>query len=613
MFDIKEELKKLPQKPGVYLMKDEDGEVVYVGKAVNLKSRVRSYFRESGASDPKVASMVKRVKEFEYIVADSELEALILECNLIKELRPRYNILLKDDKAYPYIKATLLESYPRIFSVHRRDRDKEKYFGPYSDRGAMRETLALIHNVLPIRRCNKKFPRDFNKERPCFYYHLGRCCAPCAGNVDEKKYRELIDRAIDLLNGKHDDIIRSLENDMLTYSEEMEFEKAAETRDKIAAIRAVSQKQKVDFESEDKDVIAFSRDETNAMFQVFNIRGGKMIGRDNILIENVAQEPRREIMTGFIKQYYNDLSFIPKEILLEDEIDDREIIEKWFGELRGARVSILVPQKGPKRKLVEMARQNAFLTLEQFGKKILSDMKKTSGALGELAEALGVGKEIKREIKRIEAYDISNIRGADSVASMVVFENGKPKYSDYRKFKIKGALGADDYASMKEVLSRRFARYRKELEENQKTGFSVLPDAIFVDGGKGHVKVAEEVVGDFDIKNDIIIAGMVKDDSHRTRGLIYKGVEIRLPKEAFKLVTRVQDEVHRFAIEYHRKLREKIMVKSALDDIEFIGGKRKKALLEFFGDAENVRRASLEQLEKVVDKRSAASVYNYFN
>ena len=601
MFDITEELKKVPQKPGVYLMKDDAGDIIYVGKAVNLRSRLRSYFRESGAADVKVAAMVKKIKEFEYIVTDTELEALILECNLIKERRPRYNILLKDDKAYPYIKVTLTEQYPRVFFVHRRDRDKEKYFGPYSDRGAMRETLELIHNVWPIRRCNKKFPRDFNKERPCFYYHIGRCCAPCAGNIDEKKYREMIYKAIDLLNGKHDDIIRALTNDMQIYSGEMEFEKAAELRDKIAAITAVSQKQKIDIGSEDMDVLAFARDDDNAMFQIFNIRGGKMIGRDNILIENIAGESRREIMTVFVKQYYNDLSFFPKEILLEDDIDDREIIEKWFGEMRGARVFILAPQKGPKRKLIEMARQNAFLTLEQFGKKIASEMKRTTGALSELTEALGAQKDIKR----IEAYDISNIHGTGSVASMVVFENGKPKYSDYRKFKIKTVAGPDDYASLREVLSRRFARYRGGETNN---AFSILPDAVFVDGGKGHVKIAEEVV-----ERGVIIAGMVKDDRHRTRGLIYQGAEIKLPPEAFKLVTRVQDEVHRFAAEYHRKLREKIMVKSALDDIAFIGAKRKKALLETFGDVENIKRADLSELEKVVDKRSAASIYAFFH
>jgi excinuclease ABC subunit C len=609
MFDINEELKKVPQKPGVYLMKDEAGEIIYVGKALNLRSRLRSYFRESGAVDVKVAAMVKKIKEFEYIVTDSELEALILECNLIKERRPRYNILLKDDKAYPYIKITLAEQFPRVFFFHRRDRDKEKYFGPYSDRGAMRETLELIHNVWPIRRCNKKFPRDFNKERPCFYYHIGRCCAPCAGNVDEKKYREMIYKAVDLLNGKHDDIIRALRDDMLVYSDEAEFEKAAELRDKIAAITAVSQKQKIDIGSEDIDVLAFARDESNAMFQIFNVRGGKMIGRDNILIENVANESRREITTVFVKQYYNDLSFIPKEILLEDDIDDREIIEKWFSEMRGSRVFILAPQKGSKRKLVEMARQNAFLMLDQFGKKIASEMKRTTGALSELTEALGA----KKDIKRIEAYDISNIHGTGSVASMVVFENGKPKYSDYRKFKIKSVYGPDDYASLKEVLTRRFARYRGEEKNN---GFSILPDAVFVDGGKGHVKIAEEVLEEVLEKvaeKRIIIAGMVKDDRHRTRGLIYGGAEIKLPPEAFKLVTRVQDEVHRFAVEYHRKLREKIMVKSALDDIAFIGAKRKKALLEVFGDTENIRRADLEELEKVVDKRSALSVYNFFH
>ncbi len=609
--NIEEELKKLPDKPGVYIMKDKSDQIIYIGKAINLKNRVRSYFRESN-TQPKVVSMVKNIEEFEYIVTDSELEALILECNLIKEHRPRYNILLKDDKSYPYIVVTVGENFPRVMMVHRQQKDKHKYFGPYTSRGAVKETLELIHGIWNLRRCNKKFPRDFNKERPCLNYHIGQCSAPCLGTIDEEAYNSTISKIIDLLNGKHELIIKELEAKMIELSENMEFEKAAEIRDKIAALKKLSEKQKIDYDSHaDQDVIAFAKADDEALFQVFFIRGGKMIGREHFMVTGVDKLDRAECITGFIKQFYNEVAFIPKEIIIEDEINDKEIITKWLCLLKNQNVTLNVPKKGDKLKLIDLAHKNAILTLEQFGENIKREKAKTLGAIKEI-EVL-IGEELK--IERIEAYDVSNIQGYESVASMIVFEGGKPKRNDYRKFKIKGVLGPNDYASMQEVITRRFLRYKKEIEENTENAkFSLLPDLILIDGGKGHISAAKSALEYLGI--EIVVCGMVKDDRHRTRGLIYNDKEIIMDthSEGFKLLTRIQDEVHRFAIEYHRKLREKIMIKSDLDEINGIGEKRKRELLKHFGDIELIKKASIEELTvvKSMDKKSAEALYNFF-
>lgn len=609
MFNIEEELKKLPQKPGVYLMKDENDAIIYVGKAINLKSRVRSYFRDSSQSNLKVSSMVKNIIEFEYIVTNSEVEALILECNLIKEYKPKYNILLKDGKGYPYIKLTT-EKYPRIFISHKLVKDKNKYFGPYTSRLAVKETLELIHDIWKIRECHKVFPRDFNKERPCLNYHIGKCLAPCTGKVSETTYKDMITEAISLLNGKYTEVINKLEKNMLELSENLDFEKAAEIRDQINAIKVLNEKQNIDLDTQDDhDIIAMARADNETVMQMFFIRNGKMIGREHFLLDNTSKLTREEVMTAFIKQFYNDTSFVPKEILTEVEIEDKEVIEKWLSILRGSNVIVNNPKKGDKLRLVELAHKNASIMLVQFSEKLKQEKEKTIGALDEIKQAL----DIQTNLRRIESYDISNTQGFQSVASMIVFENGKPKKSDYRKFKIKNVLGSDDYASMKEVLFRRLSRYMQQ-QENPNNNFSELPDIIFVDGGKGHVNAVKEVLQELSI--NILVAGMVKDDKHMTRALIFEGNEIKLPhnKEGFKLITRIQNEVHRFAIEYHRKLREKIMVKSILDDVKNIGDKRKKALLKHFGSIDEIKKASIEDLlcVKEIDKRSAESLYNFF-
>jgi len=615
LFDIESELKKLPSKPGVYIMKAKD-EIIYVGKAVSLKNRVRSYFRESAQNDPKVFGIVKNITEFEYIVTDNEMEALILECNLIKEHRPRFNTLLKNSKEYPYIKVTTQEMYPKIFMVHQHVRDKNKYFGPYTNVKFVHQTISLIHDIWKFRTCHKKFPRDFNKDRTCLNAHIDKCIAPCEGNVSHDEYMEMMNQAIDLLNGKHDKIIKNLENEMLEYAENLEFEKAGDLRDKITAVKSLSERQKVVSENpDDHDIIAFTKAHDEALFQVFFVRGGKMIGREQFLITNVENDTRPDVMLSFIKQFYNENSYLPKELIIEEEIEDKELISKWLSEMKESTVTITTPQKGTKSKLIDMAHKNAILSLEQFGEKFKLEHKKTVGALKELQKTLN----ISTEIKRIEAYDISNTYGVNSVGSMIVYENGKPKRNDYRKFKIKGIVGADDYGSMKEVLTRRFLRYKTEQEDilqgkEIKEKFSSLPDILFIDGGKGHVNAVLDALDELDV--DIYVCGMVKDDRHRTRGLIFNGEEIIFARnsEAFKLVTRIQDEVHRFAVEYHRKLQEKILISSALDNIPQIGEKRKRELLKHFGSVENIRKASLEEISEVtsMDKKASLSLYNHF-
>ena len=621
MFDIKEELKKLPQKPGVYIMKDSKDDIIYVGKAINLRNRVRQYFQNSANQTAKTKSMVPHIKEFEYIVTDSEMEALILECNLIKKHIPYYNIMLKDDKMYPYIKVTVNEDYPRIFVTRKYLKDKAKYYGPMTDVSAVRETIDTLYKLFPIRKCNRILPRDIGKERPCLNYHIGQCTAPCNDHISKEEYRKIIDDAMQFLEGKHETILKKMEQEMYEASENLDFEKAAMIRDKIKSVNIIAQKQKMANSSMgDSDIIAFARANMEALVQVFFIRGGKMTGREHFLINYFDGTTRSEVITEFVKQFYSGTAFVPKEIVLQEDIvaEEKEVIENWLSDMKGSKVSFVVPQKGEKHKIVELAAKNAILTLEQFGEKIKREQQKTKGAIEEIKTAI----MFDGEINRIESYDISNTQGFESVGSMVVFENGKPKRSDYRKFKIKTVIGANDYASMEEVLRRRFSHALKEYTKMEEEGhvnseegkFTKLPDLILMDGGKTQVSAAYNVLYEFGL--NIPVCGMVKDDRHRTRGLLFNDNEIIMPtnSEGFKLVTRIQDEVHRFAIEYHRKLRDNKMVHSVLDDIKGIGATRRKALLRHFGDIESIKKAELDELQGVesMDKRSAEEVYNFF-
>lgn len=618
MFDIQEALKKLPEKPGVYIMKDAYDNIIYVGKAIVLKNRVRQYFQSSKNHTPKIKKMVQHIKEFEYIVTDSELEALILECTLIKKHRPRYNTLLKDDKSYPYIKVTLGEDFPRVIMTRTLKKDKAKYYGPYTSSGAVKETLEIIKKNWPIRTCHRRLPQDIGKERPCLMYHIGQCHAPCAGKISSMAYKEIIKEVINFLDGKYDVIVKDFQSKMEQAAEAMEYEEAAKYRDKIKSINIVAQKQKmINASLEDQDVIAFARSHDEALVQVFFIRNGKLIGREHFLLNGVDELSRGQVMTNFIKQFYAGTPVIPKELILQEEIDERNIIQAWLSDKRGHKVQIKVPTKGDKKKLVELAAQNAILTLDQFGERIKREEKRTKGALDEIVTALGLDDSISR----IEAYDISNTFGFQSVGSMVVFEDGKPKRSDYRKFRIKTIYGANDYGSLEEVLTRRFNHAfdeRKELKEKNLSvdygKFSKLPDLILMDGGKGQVSVAKRVMENMNI--NIPVCGMVKDDRHRTRALLYENEEITLDRhgEGFKLVTRIQDEAHRFAIEYHKKIRWDKQIKSVLDDIPGIGATRRKALLNAFGSIEKIKEATMEELQQVdsMNIKSAEAVYQYF-
>lgn len=617
MFDIPEELKKLPQKPGVYIMKDKTDEIIYVGKAINLKNRVRQYFQSPKNQPPKVQTMVPHIQEFEYIVTDSEMEALILECNLIKKHRPKYNISLKDDKMYPYIKVTVNEEYPRIFMTRRFVKDKAKYYGPITDAMAVKETVDTIHKIWPIRKCKKNLPKEIGRERPCLNYHIGQCSAPCDNVISKEEYQKLIEEAIQFLEGKHEAVMKKMEQEMYEASENMEFEKAASLRDKLQSVHSIVKKQKMaNTGMGDCDVIAFVRAHNEGLAQVFFIRGGKMTGREHFFLHCVDQITRSEVITEFVKQFYSGTAFIPKEIILQEELiaEEKDILERYFSSLKGSKVFFTVPQKGEKHKLAELAWKNAMITFEQFGDKMKREEQRTRGAVEQIREVLGIDKTIER----IEAYDISNIQGYDSVGSMVVFEGGKPKRSDYRKFKIKTVIGANDYASMEEVITRRLNHALKEKMELNDTviekKFSKLPDLIMMDGGKIQVHAAETIIHDFGL--NIPVCGMIKDDKHRTRGLVYKEKEILIPltSEGFKLVTRIQDEVHRFAIEYHRKLREKTILHSILDDIEGIGSVRRKALMKHFGSVEQISKAEVENLLEVPQMtiKAAETVYAFF-
>ena len=614
MFDIQEELKKLPQKPGVYIMKDAHDVVIYVGKAINLRNRVRNYFQASNADVPKIRGILTHIHSFEYIVTDSEIEAFILECNLIKKHRPHYNVKLKDDKTYPYIKFTLNEEFPRVFVTRNYKKDRAKYYGPYTNVGAVYDTVALIRSLWPLRECTRKVTAG-DRARPCLNQHIGKCTAPCAGMISAKDYAAMVAEASDFLNGKRESIIKQLETDMLAASEALEFEKAASCRDKVAALRKLEETQKLDtLTDDDRDVIGFARNEDDAMVQVFFVRGGKMIGREHFMLNSVSDASDGEILKEFITQFYSGAPFIPKELVLQAETADRALLLPWLEGLRGHKVSLTVPKQGEKRKLILMAENNAGIVLRAFGEQMKREHAVTLGAVEELRKAIGT----ENSLSRIEAYDISNIQGYESVASMVVFEDGKAKRNDYRKFRLKTVIGANDYASMQEVLTRRLLRYEKEKAENaagSAAKFSKMPDAIFVDGGKPQVSAAESVLAELGI--NLLVCGMVKDDRHRTKGILYKGEEILLPhaSEGFKLLTRMQDEVHRFAIEYHRKLREKATLHSVLEDIEGIGPARRKALLKAFGSIEDIAAADADALKAAdgMNAKAAEAVYAFFH
>lgn len=614
-FDFEEELKKLPAKPGVYIMHDKKDTIIYVGKAISLKNRVRQYFQSSRGKSPKIERMVTQIARFEYIITDSELEALVLECNLIKEHRPKYNTMLKDDKTYPYIKVTTGEDFPRVLFSRTMKKDQSRYFGPYTSAKAVKDSIELIRKIYKIRTCRRNLPKDTGKERPCLNYHIKQCNAPCQGYVSKEEYSRQIAGVLEFLNGNYTGIMKELEQKMLAASEKMEFETAIEYRELLSSVRQVSQKQKITYsDGEDKDIIALSKDENDAVAQVFFIRGGKLIGRDHFFLTNISGDSTREVLGSFVKQFYSGTPFIPKELMLQEPIEDMEILEDWLTKKRGGRVHIKVPKTGTKEKLVELAAKNASLVLSQDREKLKREEGRTIGAVKEIASWLELS-----DIVRIEAYDISNISGFESVGSMIVYEKGKPKPSDYRKFKIKWVKGANDYASLEEVLTRRFQHgmeEKKMLEDGEKFGsFTRFPDLIMMDGGKGQVNIALKVMETLGL--NIPICGMVKDDNHRTRGLYYQNQEIPIDRrsEGFRLITRIQDEAHRFAIEYHRSLRSKGQVHSILDDIKGIGASRRKALMRQFKSLEAIQTATLEQLEQTatMNAASAKSVYDFFH
>ncbi len=598
-FNIEEELKKLPSKPGVYLMHDERDAIIYVGKAISLKNRVRQYFQSSRNKGVKIEQMVTHIARFEYIITDSELEALVLECNLIKEHRPKYNTMLMDDKAYPFIKVTVQEDFPRVLFARQMYKDKAKYYGPYTSAAAVKDTIDLIHKLYGIRTCNRQLPKMQGKERPCLNYHIHQCPAPCQGYISKEEYGESVKKALHFLNGNYAPILKELEEKMQQAAEEMEFEKAIEYRELLGSVKKIAQKQKItNSDMEDKDVIAMAKDREDAVVQVFFIRDGRLIGRDHFCLHIAADDKKEEILAAFVKQFYAGTPYIPREIMMQYEIGEAEVIESWLSERKGQKVHIYVPKKGEKEKLVELAQKNAKMVLDQDKERIRREEGRTIGAMKEIAGLLNLP-----EISRVEAYDISNISGFQTVGSMVVFEKGKPKRSDYRKFRIRGVQGADDYASMEEMLTRRLSHYE------------TYPDLIMMDGGRGQVNIALKVMDAVGVH--VPVCGMVKDDHHRTRGIYFNNVEIPIDRdsEGFRLVTRIQDEAHRFAIEYHRSLRSKEQVHSVLDDIKGIGPARRRALMKAFQTLDDLKAASEEELAQVegMNSLSARQVYEFFH
>lgn len=618
MFDIQEELKKLPNSPGVYIMHDEMDRIIYVGKAVNLHSRVRSYFRKNIGRGPQIDKMVSLISRFEYIVTDSELEALVLENNLIKEHSPKYNTLLKDDKTYPYIKVTTGESYPRVLFSRLMKKDKSRYFGPYSSAAAVKDTIDLINKLYRLRTCNKNLPKECGSGRACLNYHIKQCTAPCQESVSQEEYQGQVKKALDFLNGSYQETLKELEENMQKASDALEFEDAIRYRDLYNSVKQIATKQKItDSDGEDKDIIALACDGRDAVVQVFFVRDGKLIGREHFYMTHVSETPRAQILLDFVKQFYAGTPFIPRELMLQEEIEDIAVIEQWLTKRKGNRVYIKVPKIGYKEKLVELAAKNAMLVLSQDKERIRREEGRTIGAVKEIAGLLGL-----EQVSRMEAYDISNISGFANVGSMIVYEKGKPKRSDYRKFRIKTVSGPDDYACMKEVLTRRFLHgmeEQKELEhkelENEFGSFTRFPDLLLMDGGKGQVNIALQVLGE--LKLEIPVCGMVKDDNHNTRGLYYNNKEIEIDRgsEGFKLITRVQDEAHRFAIEYHRSLRSKAQVKSVLDEIPGVGPSRRKALMRRFKSIEEIKNAGVDTLAGVdeIPLSVAQGIYDFFH
>ena len=611
-FNIQEELKKLPGKPGVYLMHDEKDAIIYVGKAISLKNRVRQYFQSSRNKGAKIEQMVTHISRFEYIVTDSELEALVLECNLIKEHRPKYNTMLMDDKTYPFIKVTVNEPFPRVMMARRMKKDKAKYFGPYTSAGAVKDTIELIRKLYHIRSCNRSLPKDIGKERPCLNYHIHQCYAPCQGYISREEYRKSIDEVVRFLNGNYDPILKELEEKMLDASENLEFEKAIEYRELLASVQKIAQKQKItDTAGDDRDIIAMASEGEDAVVQVFFIRGGRLIGRDHFYLKIAENDTKSEILSSFIKQFYAGTPYIPAELMLPEEIEDQEIIEEWLTTRREHKVRLRIPKKGTKEKLVELAQKNAQMVLKNDKERLKREEGRTIGAVKELEKILGL-----TGIIRMEAYDISNTNGFDSVGSMVVYEHGKPKRNDYRKFKIKSVQGPDDYASMNEVLTRRFEHGLRERQDESETGgFQAFPDLIMMDGGRGQVNIALEVLEKLNLH--IPVCGMVKDDNHRTRGLYFNHVELPIDRnsECFRLITRIQDEAHRFAITFHRQLRSKGQVHSILDDIPGVGPARRKDLMRSFENIEAIRNATVDNLKELpsMNEKSAQEVYKFFH
>ena len=618
MFEIAEELKKLPDQPGVYIMHDSRDAIIYIGKAVSLRKRVHQYFQASHDEGIKKAQMVTHISRFEYIITDSELEALVLESNLIKEHRPKYNTMLRDDKTYPYIRVTVGEDFPRVLFSRQQKKDRSRYFGPYTSAGAVKDTIELINKLYQLRTCNRNLPKDIGKDRPCLNYHIHQCNAPCQGYISKEEYRQRVDAAVEFLNGNYAPILKSLQEKMMAASGEMQFEKAIEYRDLLNSVKQIAQKQKITHnDGEDKDIIALAADDRDAVVQVFFIRDGKLIGRDHFYVKIGNEDTKEQILTTFVKQFYSGTPFIPREIMLPEEIDDHEVLAEWLGEKRGGKVYIRIPQKGMKEKLVELAQKNAELVLSQDKEKIKREEGRTIGAMKEIAGWLDLPG-----LQRVEAFDISNINGFETVGSMVVYEKGKPKRSDYRKFKLRTVTGPDDYASMHEVLTRRFTHGMREQEEMQEKelgaeygSFTRFPDLIMMDGGRGQVNICLKVLDELHL--NIPVCGMVKDDNHRTRGLYYNNIEIPIDRgsEGFKLITRIQDEAHRFAIEYHRSLRSKEQVHSILDDIPGIGPSRRKALMKKYQSLEAIREASAEDLADTesMNEKAAQAVYEFLH
>lgn len=599
MFDIQEELKNLPDKPGIYIMKDGSGKIIYVGKARVLKNRVRQYFQASAKHSPKVAAMVEKIREFEYIVTDTELEALILECNLIKKVKPKFNILLKDDKSYPYIKLTMNEDYPRIFMTRRVDKDGARYFGPYSNVFSVRETIGLIKKIFPIKTCSRVLPRDIGKYRPCLNYHIKQCLAPCQGNVDREEYRAVMKDICSFLEGKQDAVIPKLEREMREAADRLDYERAAALRDKLSSLRHISEKQKVlSIAGADRDIIGFASSNTDTCVQIFFIRGGKLLGREFFIIEGTGEGERKELASSFLKQFYSTAAIIPSEIIIETDFEDREVIEEWLSSRRGGKVHLKVPQKGEKLHMVEMVKQNAVLELERFNEKISGNGPIQRGLKG-MSEILG----LQRIPDRIEAYDVSNTGASEIVSSMVVFEKGIPEKSEYRRFKMRSIDIQNDYASMQETIFRRFRDKGKEI----------LPDLIMLDGGLGHVNAVAKVLEELGV--NVPICGMVKDDKHKSSGLVLHDRQVELSDniDVLRFVTSIQDEAHRFALNYNKKLREKRYRKSVLDEVEGIGHKRKKALLKHFGSVGNMKKAGVDDFQAVqgISRATAQKLYDF--